>query len=92
VSEPLLNALAILTGISRELAAMVVSVDAETVDGAMLTTASRVEIVIGQADDKENPLATKDALARSILAEQAGKVVGIDVRLIDRPTSHGLTK
>lgn len=92
VSEPLLNALAILTGISRELAAMVVSVDAATVDGAMLTTASRVEIVIGQADDKANPLTAKDAIARGILAEQQGKVVGIDVRLVDRPTSHGLTK
>jgi cell division protein FtsQ len=92
VSEPLLNALAILTGISRELAAMVVSVDAATMDGATLTTSSRVEIVIGQADDSSNPLATKDALARSILAAQQGKVVGIDVRLVDRPTSHGLPK
>lgn len=92
VSEPLLNALAVLSGISRELAAMVVSVDAATVDGTMLTTAGRVEIVIGQADDAQNPLATKDALARGILAEQNGKVVGIDVRLVDRPTSHGLPK
>ncbi len=92
VSEPLLNAIAILSGISRELAAMVVGVDAESVDGAALLTASRVEIVIGQADDKENPLATKDSIARRILEEQKGKVVGIDVRLVDRPTSHGLVK
>jgi cell division protein FtsQ len=92
VSEPLLNALALLTGISRELAGMVVSVDAATVDGATLTTSSRVEIVMGQADDKDNPLATKDVLARGILAQQQGKVVSIDVRLVDRPTSHALPK
>lgn len=92
VSEPLLNALALLTGISRELGALVVSVDAATVDGATLTTNSRVEIVMGQADDKDNPLATKDVLARGILAQQQGKVVSIDVRLVDRPTSHALPK
>lgn len=91
VSEPLLNALAMLTGISRELAAMVVSVNAESVDGATLVTASRVEIQIGWAGDPENPLATKDSIARSILAAQKDKVVSIDVRLVDRPTSHGLS-
>jgi len=85
-SEPLLNAIAVLTGISRTLAATVVSVSAPTIDGTALTTTDHVEIVFGEAVD----LATKDALARRILGEQKGKVVSIDVRITDRPTWRGL--
>jgi len=86
VSEPLLNAVAVLAGVSRPLAAMVKSVSAPTIDGATLVTADKVEIVVGQAVD----LATKSELALRILSEQKGKVVSIDVRVIDRPTWRGL--
>jgi cell division protein FtsQ len=89
-SGPLLNAVATLVGISRELAAMVVSVDAASVDETTLMTTSRVEIRMGQADDADNALTAKDELARRILAEQKGKVVTIDVRVVDRATWHGL--
>jgi cell division protein FtsQ len=85
-SEALLNAVAILAGISQQLRSMVVSVWAPTIDDAKLTTAGNVDIVIGQAVS----LATKDQLALRILAEQKGKVVSIDVRVIDRPTWRGL--
>jgi cell division protein FtsQ len=85
-SEALLNAVAILSGISQQLRSMVVSVSAPTVDDAKLTTTGHVDIVIGQAVS----LATKDQLAQRILAEQKGKVVSIDVRVIDRPTWRGL--
>jgi cell division protein FtsQ len=85
-SEPLLNALKVLTGISRALAATVRSVSAPTIDGTALTTVDHVEIVIGEAVD----LTTKDALARRILSEEKGKVVSIDVRITDRPTWRGL--
>jgi cell division protein FtsQ len=85
-SESLLNAVAVLAGIGSELAQTVVSVSAPTVDGATLITSDRVEIVMGEAVD----LKTKDELARRILAEQKGKVVSIDVRVIDRPTWRGL--
>jgi cell division protein FtsQ len=86
VSEPLLNAVAVLTGIAKELAATVTAMSAPTVDGATLITADRVEIVVGQATD----LSTKSELALRILTEQKGKVVSIDVRVIDRPTWRGL--
>ena len=86
ISEPLLNAVAVLAGIGRQLASMVKAVSAPSVDGATLITLDRVEIVVGQAVD----LATKDELARRILSEQKGKVVSIDVRVIDRPTWRGL--
>ena len=85
-SEPLLNAIAVLNGISRTLAATVLSVSAPTIDGTALSTADHVEIVFGEAVD----LTTKDALARRILTEQKGKVVSIDVRITDRPTWRGL--
>jgi cell division protein FtsQ len=85
-SEPLLNAIAVLTGLSKQLAATVRTINAPSIDGAALVTADHVEIVIGQATD----LVTKDALARRILSEQRGKVVSIDVRVVDRPTWRGL--
>ena len=75
-----------LNGISRTLAATVLSVSAPTIDGTALSTADHVEIVFGEAVD----LTTKDALARRILTEQKGKVVSIDVRITDRPTWRGL--
>jgi cell division protein FtsQ len=88
VSEPLLNALAVLAGIGRPIVAMTTSMSAPTVDGATLVTADRVEIVVGQAVD----LGTKAELALRILSEQKGKVVSIDVRVTDRPTWRGLPK
>jgi cell division protein FtsQ len=86
ISEPLLNAVAILVGITPQLAATVTSLSAPTVDGSTLITTGRVEIVIGEAVD----LPIKSELVSTILAEQKGKVVSIDVRVIDRPTWRGL--
>ena len=86
VSEPLLNALGVLAGIGHQITSTVTAVSAPTVDGATLITSDRVEIVVGQAVD----LTTKAELAQRILTEQKGKVVAIDVRIIDRPTWRGL--
>lgn len=86
VSEPLLNAVAVLAGISRALSSQVTAVSAPSIDGATAITKERVEIVIGEATQ----LATKSQLALRILSEQKGKVVSIDVRVTDRPTWRGL--
>lgn len=88
VSEPLLNAVKVLNGLSTDVISQVKSVSAPTVDGTTLFTRDKVEIVIGQAAE----IAKKDALVRRILDEQRGKVVSIDVRTTDRPTWRGLTK
>ena len=85
-SEPLLNALRVLAGLSKQLAGSVRTVSAPTIDGTALVTIDRVEVVVGEAVD----LAKKDALAQRILNEQHGKVVSIDVRIVDRPTWRGL--
>lgn len=87
-SEPLLNALAVLSGLSRSLADEVRSISAPSIDGTTLYTRAKVEVVFGDARDAK----VKDELVRRILTEQAGKVVSIDVRTIDRPTWRGLPK
>jgi cell division protein FtsQ len=85
-SEPLLNAVKVLAGMSPEIVSTVSAISAATIDGTTLFTKDRIEIVVGEASD----LGTKDMLARRILAEQHGKVVSIDVRTVDRPTWRGL--
>jgi cell division protein FtsQ len=85
-SATLLNALAVLSGISNELRAEVRTVSAPSVDETALMTKESVEVLIGAADELEK----KDLIVRKILGEQRGKVVFIDVRATDRPVSRGL--
>jgi cell division protein FtsQ len=85
-SGPLLNAVAVLEGLSTQLRVRVGSVSAPTEDGTTLYTRDKIEIVFGEASD----VRAKDALVRRILEEQAGKVISIDVRTVDRPTWRGL--
>jgi cell division protein FtsQ len=87
-SEPLMNAIAVLAGISQRLRSEIGSISAPTIDGTTLYTKDRVEIVFGDAAEAR----TKDALVLRILDEHRGKVVSIDVRTIDRPTWRGLPK
>lgn len=87
-SEPLLNAVKILTGMDRRLIGTVRSVSAPSVDGAVLVRSDHLEIVVGEAVDLE----TKSRLALQILSDQKGKVVSIDVRVVDRPTWRGIKK
>ncbi len=87
-SEPLLNAVTVLSTISPELRSQVKSVSAPEIDSTTLFTADKVEIVFGSATDAVK----KDAIVRKILADQRGKVVSIDVRTTDRPTWRGLGK
>ena len=87
-SEPLLNAVTVLSAISAELRVQVKAVSAPDIDATTLFTADKVEIVFGSATNA----AKKDAIVRKILADQRGKVVSIDVRTTDRPTWRGLGK
>jgi cell division protein FtsQ len=87
-SPSLENALAVLAGVSDVTRAMVVAINAPSVDGTALMTKDNVEILVGRAEN----LAEKDAIARRILASQHGKVVFIDVRSTDRPVSRGIAK
>ncbi len=85
-SEPLLNALKVLEGLSNELKERVRAISAPVIDRTTLITNDEIQIVVGSAED----IATKDEIARTILDEQAGKVVYINVRTVDRPVWRGL--
>jgi cell division protein FtsQ len=56
------------------------------VDKTALITVDDVEIYIGESTQ----LAEKDRIAREILDREKGKVVYINVRVVDRPTWRGL--
>lgn len=89
VADPvILNALKVLGGLSSDLRAQTARVSVRTVDETALFTKGGVEILIGPARE----LKKKDFIIRRILKEQAGKVVFIDVRSVDRPVWRGLTR
>jgi hypothetical protein len=85
-SETLLNALAVLSGLSDELRATVRSVTAPSIDKTTLLTASGVEITVGEAVNMKE----KSVIVTDILAAEGDRVVFIDVRSIERPISRKL--
>jgi cell division protein FtsQ len=89
IASPVLqNALAVLAGVGAQTRRDVRFVDAPTAEETALVTKANVDILYGSVED----VATKDSIARGILAAQSGKVVFIDVRSTDRPVSRGLGK
>lgn len=80
------NALKIIAGLSPELRAQIRSISAPSVDKTALVTVDDVEVFVGTADD----LAKKDRIAREILETYKGKVVYVNVRVVDSPTWRGL--
>lgn len=87
-SAELKNALSVLGGLSSELRERVRAISAPSIDKTTLITTDGIEILVGPVDD----MARKDLIARRILDEQAGKVVYINVRSVDRPTWRGINK
>ena len=85
-TKELLNAVRVATGISPELTAMTRAISAPTVDKTALITTDDIEIYIGEASQ----LGAKDRVAREILQREKGKVVYINVRVVERPTWRGL--
>lgn len=85
-SDTLDNALKVLSGIGQELRAKVRAISAPTVDETTLLTTDAIEILVGEAVELED----KAFLALSIMKEEAGKVIFIDVRSTANPISRGL--
>ncbi len=85
-SEALRNALRVWEGLSDDLKGRTRMISAPSVDKTALITLDDITIFIGSSDD----VARKDLVARRILEEQAGKVVSINVRTVDRPTWRGV--
>lgn len=85
-STELANALQVVAGLSHALSKTVAVVTAPSVENTALITKANVEIFIGSAAE----IAKKDKIARTILAQQKGRVVYVNVRTTDRPTWRGL--
>lgn len=76
------NALAILDGLSTELADQVKTVSATDAASTLLTLDNGIEIAFGAAED----IRDKERICLEIMAEHPGKVSYINVRVTDRPT------
>lgn len=85
-SAETLNALNVVAGLSDELLSMTRVISAPSIEKTALITHDDVEVFVGDATD----IRMKDRIAREILRTQAGKVVYINVRVIDSPTWRGL--
>lgn len=84
--EEIHNALRLIDGISAELRNRVRVLSASSVDKTSFITTDEVEIFVGDADR----IAEKDRIALEILEREAGGVVYINVRVVERPTWRGL--
>lgn len=85
-ADGLVNALAVLRGLTPAIRDRVKTVSASAIDETYLITADSVEIMVGEAVRMEE----KNTIIAQILGEQPGTVVFIDVRSVERPISRGL--
>lgn len=85
-SRELRNAVAIVRGLSPQMLGITRVIVAPSVEKTALITTDDVEIFIGAAER----IGEKERIARQILREHAGKVVYINVRVVDSPTWRGL--
>ncbi len=76
------NALAILDGLSTDLADQVKAVSATDAASTLLTLENGIEIAFGTAED----IRDKERICLKIMEEHPGKVAYINVRVVDRPT------
>lgn len=84
--ENISNALAIVSGMTTELADQVVQVKATDAESTLLTLESGVEIAFGKAEN----IRDKERVCLKILEENPGTVAYINVRVVDRPTWRAL--
>ena len=85
-SETLLNVLEIVAQLDPTFMAGIRAISAPSIDKTALVTRDDVEVFVGSSDD----IGRKQQVAKQILKDQAGKVVYINVRTVDRPTWRGL--
>ena len=84
-SGELINALAVIGGLSRQLKQQLAFVSAPSVQATMLVLKNQIQVFVGSSDE----IAKKDLIARTILSKEKN-VVYVNVRVTDRPTWRGL--
>jgi cell division protein FtsQ len=85
-SKELVNAIAVARGIGEELRSATRAISAPSIEKTAIITNEDVEVFIGDAEN----IASKARIATEILEREKGKVVYINVRVVDRPTWRGL--
>lgn len=85
-SETILNVIRVVGGLSDELLAITRVISAPSIEKTALITTDDVQVFVGDAQD----IAKKDRIVREILRTEKGKVVYINVRVVDSPTWRGL--
>ena len=80
------NALAIVSGMTTDLANQVKTVSATDAESTKLTLESGVEIAFGPAQS----IREKERVCLQILNDNPGKVAYVNVRVVDRPTWRSL--
>jgi cell division protein FtsQ len=78
----ILNALAILGGLSAEMRGQVSSISAPDAVKTVLTLKNNVTVAFGAAEDIE----AKEIAVKTLLAEHQGTITSINVRVPDRAT------
>ena len=80
------NALAIVSGMTTELADSVVRVSATDAESTILTLDNGVEIAFGAAED----IREKERVCLALLEEHEGNIAYINVRTVSSPTWRSL--
>jgi cell division protein FtsQ len=80
--EGITNALALLTGFSEDMRAMVASISAPNAVKTRLTLYNNVGVAFGTAED----IQAKEQAIATLLAEHEGAITSINVRVADRAT------
>ena len=84
--ENVANALAIVSGMTTDLADQVKTVTATDPESTTLTLDNGVEIAFGSAED----IRAKERVCLELLEEHAGSIAYINVRVVERPTWRAL--
>jgi cell division protein FtsQ len=87
IGDPVLrNAIALVDGLSDELLAQARELSAPSIEKTALITDQDVQVFFGEADQVE----LKDRIARELLEKERGRVVYINVRVVESPTWRGI--
>lgn len=82
------NALAVVSGLSEDLAWQVSTVSATDTTNAVLNLRSGIEIAFGTDED----IRDKERVCLKLMEDHAGQISYINVRVVDRPTWRSLTQ
>jgi len=83
-----LNAARIAAALSKEMRARTAYISAPSIEKTAVITTDEVEVYFGDATD----IATKERIALEILKREKGKVVYVNVRVVESPTWRGISE